>query len=65
MTPLGHEKSTLKGCLKKLRELQNEFGDRARTDGLPESARAIYFEIETRLSRALGELDWLANQKKE
>lgn len=59
--PLEQKKSTLRGCLEKLRRLQHEWGDRARAEGLPDTARSVYFEVETNLSRALGELDYLIN----
>lgn len=52
---------SLKLCLGRLRNLQKRFEEKALDETVTSSARAAYFDAETRLSRGLGELDYLLN----
>lgn len=53
----------LKGCLKRLREVQHDMSDKAMNDAFDPRVRAAYMDAETKLSRALGELDFIVNMK--
>lgn len=53
----------LRSCLNRLRGVQDVMRERALSDVLEPRVRAAYFDAETRLSVALGELDYLVNLK--
>lgn len=48
-------------CLLRLRKVQTDMKEKALNEAFDHRVRAAYFDAETRLSLALGELDYLIN----
>lgn len=52
---------SLRFCLLRLRKLQHDLDEKARTEAFDHRVRAAYFDASSNLSTQLGELDYLIN----